>query len=118
MAWGTVGRWLDAAATCAARFNDRMLKGFVIRELQADEIRTFGATKEWVIWIMTTLEVWSRLWVSVEVGRRNFRNIKKVMTDTLQRGRIEHRFLFTTDGFEVYGGWRRDYSGVSASTVK
>ena len=102
MAWGTVARWLEAAATYAARFNDRMLKGFVIRELQADEIRTFVGTKEWVIWIMTTLEVWSRLWVSVDIGRRNFRNIKRVMLDTLQRGIVEHRFLFTTDGFEVY----------------
>ncbi len=102
MAWGTVARWLESAATYASRFNDRMLKGFVIRELQADEIRTFFGTKEWVIWIMTSLEVWSRLWISVEIGRRNFRDIKKVMTDTLQRGRIEHLFLFTTDGFEMY----------------
>ncbi len=51
---------------------------------------------------MTTLEVWSRLWISVEIGRRNFRNIKRVVLDTLLRGRVEHRFLFTTDGFEVY----------------
>ncbi len=51
---------------------------------------------------MTSLEVWSRLWISVEIGRRNFRDIKKVMTDSLQRGRIEHLFLFTTDGFEMY----------------
>ena len=55
-----------------------------------------------MIWVLTTLEVWSRLWVSAVVGRRNFRNIKRVMLDTLQRGRVEHRFLFTTDGFEVY----------------
>ena len=41
MAWGTVARWLESAATYAVRFNDRMLKGFLIRELQADEIRTF-----------------------------------------------------------------------------
>ncbi len=32
---------------------------------------------------------------------RNFRNIKRVMRQGLQRGRIEHRFLFTTDGFEM-----------------
>ena len=48
MAWGTVARWLEAAATYAARLNDRMLKGFVIRELQADEIRTLVGTKEWI----------------------------------------------------------------------
>ena len=102
MAWGTVARWLESAATYAVWFNDRMLKGFLIRELQADEIRTFVGTKKRVIWIMTTLEVWSRLWISVEMGRRNFRNIKRVMLDSLQRGGVEHRFLFTTDGFEMY----------------
>ena len=102
MAWGTVARWLESAATYAARFNDRMLKGFVIRELQADEIRTFSGAKKRVIWVLTTLEGWSRLWVSAVVGRRNFRNAKRVVLDTMLRGRVEHLFLFTTDGFEVY----------------
>ena len=102
MAWGTVARWLEAAAAYAARFNDRMLKGFLIRELQADEIRTFAGAKKRVIWVLTTLEVWSRLWVSAVIGRRNFLNIKPVILNTLERGRVERRFLFTTDGFEMY----------------
>ena len=102
MASGTIARWLELAARYAERFNDRMLNGFVIRELQADEIRAFVGAKKRVIWVLTTLEVWSRLWVSFEIGRRNFRNIKRAMLDTLQRGRVEHRFLFTTDGFEMY----------------
>jgi IS1 family transposase len=102
IACGTVARWLELAAKCAERFNTRMLKGFVIRELQADEIRSFIGAKKQMTWVLTTLEVWSRLWVSAAVGRRNFRNIKAVILDTLQRGRIEHRFLFTTDGFEMY----------------
>ena len=102
MAWGTVARWLELAAKCAERFNSRMLNGFVIRELQADEIRSFVGAKKRVTWILTTLEVWSRLWVSAVVGRRNFRNVRELLLDTLQRGRIEHRFLFTTDGFELY----------------
>ncbi len=68
MAWGTVARWLESAAICAARFNDRMLKGFVIRELQADEIRTFVGAKKRVRWVLTTLEVWSRLWISFRIG--------------------------------------------------
>ena len=94
IAWSTVARWLESAAAHAARFNDRMLKGFVIRELQADEIRTFAGAKKRVIWVLTTLEVWSRLWVSARVGRRNLRNIKRMMLDTLRRGRVEHRFLW------------------------
>ncbi len=102
MAWGTVARWLELAARCAERFNLRMLKEFVIHELQADEIRTFVGTKKQVIWVLTTLEVWSRLWISLVVGRRNFKNIKRLILDTLECGRVEHRFLFTTDGFEMY----------------
>jgi IS1 family transposase len=102
IAWGTVARWLELAANHAQRFNLRMLKGVVIHELQADEIRTFVGEKGRVIWVLTTLEVWSRLWVSAVVGRRNFQNVKGVILDTLQRGRVEHRFLFTTDGFEMY----------------
>ena len=86
MAWGTVARWLALATTYAARFNDRMLKGFVIRELQTDEIRTFIGAKKRAIWVLTSLEVWSRLWISVEIGHRNFRNIKRGMLDTLNRG--------------------------------
>ena len=102
MSWGTVARWLELASTFAQLFNRRMLRGFVIHELQADEIRTFAGAKKRVIWVLTTLEVWSRLWVSAVVGRRNFRNIKGVILNTLQRGHFEHRFLLTTDGFEMY----------------
>ena len=102
ISWGTVARWLESAARYAERFNQRKLKGFVIHELQADEIRTFVGDKEQVVWVLTTLEVWSRLWISVVVGRRSFRSIKTGILDTLQRGRIERRFLFTTDGFEMY----------------
>ena len=46
--------------------------------------------------------MWSRLWISFEIGRRNFRNIKRVLLDILRRGHVEHDFLFTTDGFEMY----------------
>lgn len=63
IAWGTVARWLELAANHAERFNLRVLKGFVIHELQADEIRTFLGEKGRVIWVLTTLEVWSRLWI-------------------------------------------------------
>ena len=55
--WIASSGWLESAATYAERFNAQMLKGFVICELQADEIRTFIGAKKRVIWIMTTLEV-------------------------------------------------------------
>jgi transposase-like protein len=88
MAGNTVARWLQSAATCAERFNNRMPKGLVIDELQTDEIRTFIGTKKRVIWVLTTFEVWSRLWVSVVVGHRNCRHIKRVILSSLQPGLI------------------------------
>ena len=45
MAWGTVARWLGLAARYSEQVNFRMLKGFLLHELQADEIRTFAQTK-------------------------------------------------------------------------
>jgi IS1 family transposase len=102
IAWGTVSRWLELAAMFAERFNHQKLRSFIIHELQADEIRTFVGDKEQVVWILTALEVWSRLWISVIVGRRNYRNVKAGILDVLQWGLIKHRFLFTTDGFEMY----------------
>ena len=102
LAWGTVARWLELASATASWFNDRMLMNFEIHELQADEIRTFVSRKTRVVWVLTSLEVWSRLWVSAVVGRRSLRNIRKVISETIQRGHIRKRFLFTTDGFEMY----------------
>lgn len=98
----TVLRWREKAGEHARRFNDEHLKGFELIELQADEMRTFVDSKLKPLWIFTLLEVWSRLWVSYEIGRRSYRNVKAVMGAAIQRGEIKGRFLFTTDGFEPY----------------
>ena len=68
----TVAHWREKAAEQARIFNDQRLKGFDLTELQADEIRAFMNTKRTPIWILTLLEVWSRLWVSCVVGRRSY----------------------------------------------
>ena len=39
---------------------------------------------------------------TISTVRSGLSHIKRVLLDTLQRGRVEHRFLFTTDGFEMY----------------
>ena len=61
MTWNTIARWLKMASNAAQRFNNQKLKNFVIHELQADEIRTFIQIKKNVIWLYTTMDVWSRL---------------------------------------------------------
>ncbi len=97
-----VARWRHLAALFANRFNEKMLKGFELKELQGDEIRTFVNTKKKPVWIFTMLEVWSRLWISCVIGRRSYRNVKQVIGIAIQRGEYKERFLFTTDGFEPY----------------
>ncbi len=64
LSWNTVSRWLERACIAAKRFNRGMLKGFTLREPQADEIRTFIRSKSQSVWIITLIEVWSRLWPS------------------------------------------------------
>ena len=71
----TVSRWREKAGEHARRFNHGLLKGFELTELQAE---TFVDCRLKPIWILTLLEVWSRLWVSCVVGRRSYRNVKEV----------------------------------------
>ena len=42
IAWNTVARWLEKAAAACRRFNSRRIAGYVVEELQADEIRSLA----------------------------------------------------------------------------
>jgi len=48
------------------------------------------------------MEVWSRLWLSVVIGRRSFANVKLVLRKAVHNGKYMKRFLFTSDGFDPY----------------
>ena len=102
ISWNTAARWLERAAVAAGQFNDRMTRGYELREIQADEIKTFLINKDSTTWILTTIEVWSRLWPSTIVGARSHRNVRRVMADTSRRGRFEDFPLITTDGYYYY----------------
>ena len=65
----TVDRWLERASDAAQHFNDRLIRNVPLQELQADEIQTIALDQAHPTWIFTTLEVWSRLWVSTVIGR-------------------------------------------------
>ena len=80
LSWNTVSRWLERAAQAAEQFSKRRLRGFVLQELQLDEIRTFLDRKKRPIWIITVIEVWSRLWPSCTLGRRSYRNIRRLLS--------------------------------------
>ncbi len=74
----------------------------MLTELQADEIRTFIDSKRRVRWVLTAIEVWSRLWVSLVLGRRSYRNIRRLMEQAVHRCRYGRIPLITTDGYRYY----------------
>ena len=73
-----------------------------IKEVQADEIRTFVDSKKKVRWLFTAIEVSTRLWISMVVGNRTYQNVKRCLWQFLRNGRVSLPFLFTTDGFDMY----------------
>ena len=99
-----IARWLERASTAATRFNQRMLRGFEILELQADDRCTFIGRTRSTVWLFATLEVCSRLWTGSVLGRRSYRNTKAVISDVLLRGRLVGVPRIATDGFEYYVG--------------
>ena len=118
IAWNTVARWLRRAAGAARRFNDRMTRGYEVRELQADELRTLIDRKSCATWVFSVIEVWSRLWPSCLLGKRAYRNTRRVIGDTVRRGRYEYPPSITTDGFQYYRPVIRRSSGLPVSTAR
>ena len=98
----TVHRWLERATTVAKCFNDTMIHNLTLQELQADELQAIVPVKTSPTWIFTTIEVWSRLWVSTIVGARTAENIQQLLQDTALRGALTENSLITTDGFQPY----------------
>jgi len=79
-----------------------MMHSYTVRELQADEIRTFVSSKNRPIWVSTAIEVWSRLWTSTVLGRRSYRNAYRLISNTALRGHFEQPPLIATDGSQYY----------------
>src|SRR5215470_12309663 len=79
--WNTVHRWLERAARWCRRFNNRKIKNLSGTELQADEIRTIVGSRQQSIWVFVVIDVWSRLWSSIVVGKRSYRNTLDLFRD-------------------------------------
>ena len=102
IAWNTVHRWLERAAACCRRFNDRKTSGLEMPELQADELRTFIGGKGRAAWIFTAIDVWSRFWPSTIIGRRSYRKTFALFRAISRRMKSKCMPLIVTDGFEFY----------------
>ncbi len=117
----TVDRWLGRASAMAERFNATMTHNVLVHELQADELQTLASQQGQPTWVFTTIEVWSRLWVSTVVGARTAHNAKQLLHDTVTRGDIAEDCLVTTDGYQPYTRVMRELLGdicVYAQVVK
>ena len=102
ISWNTADRWVSKASEYASQFNQHMIKGVELIELQADELKTFTSRKARPTWIFTGIKVNSRLWLSTVVGRRSYRNTLTLFNSMLSRGEIGAKPLITTDGFTFY----------------
>jgi transposase-like protein/IS1 family transposase len=102
ISWNTVHRWLEKASACCRRFNSRKIKNLSGTELQADEIRTIVGSKQQSIWVFVVIDVWSRLWPSIIVGKRSYRDTLNLFGDLSKRMSLETIPLITTDGFKFY----------------
>ena len=100
LAWNTVARWLERAASVCRQFSDGRPTGFVAEELQTDEIRSFTGGKTRPTWVFAAIEVWSRLWMSTVVGRRSYRNTLALVRDVATRMTFVTGPLIVTDGFK------------------
>ena len=114
LAWNTVARWLERAASVCRRFSDGRTTGFAAQELQADEIRSFTGGKTRPTWVFAAIEVWSRLWTSTVVGRRSYRNTLALVRDVASRMTFTTCPVIVTDGFEFYGTVIRQVFGPAA----
>ena len=86
---------------CCA-FNRGWTVGFVVRELQADELRAFVGSKTQPAWIFVAIEVWSRLWPATVTGRRSYRNTLALLGNLASHIDLDGVPLIVTDGFGFY----------------
>ena len=100
--WNTVHRWLEKAAKSCRQFNRSNTTDMDIREIQADEIRTFTGSKKSVSWIFATMDVWSRFWPGTVVGSRNYENTKSVIRSISKLTDPQRVPLIVTDGYKFY----------------
>lgn len=115
----TVGRWLERAAGVARKHGDAVVRDVVPEELQADEVRGIGPTRDDRHFVFAAIETRSRLWLSHRVGGRTRRNCRLLMREA--RARCSYgapRVLIVTDPFRYYREAVKRAWGVTAVHVE
>ena len=101
LSWNTVDRWLHQAfsmPSCSIPRHCKAMKSSNSKPMRFGHSREAKRRSDGC---STALEVSSRIWVGLVVGSRTYKNVKRCLFDVLPRG-VYSRFLFTTDGFDVY----------------
>jgi len=115
----TVSRWLEKAAAHAVAFEAEHVELDDPVEIQLDEVKAYGAGRYDRIWVYNALEVWSRLWLSSEVGQRTLRTTRVFVTavrDACRPGVVPP--LVTSDEFKYYEQALRRAFGPTAVYVQ
>ncbi|MFT7670532.1 MAG: hypothetical protein ACI8X5_003241, partial [Planctomycetota bacterium] len=102
LSWNTVSRWLEVAAEAARNWNNAMLKGYDLEELQLDELKTFLDSRNHQTWVFAGIEVSSCLWPATLVGSRSYRNTKSFVRDIANGSKRSGFPLITSDGMSFY----------------
>jgi transposase InsO family protein len=105
MCASTVLRWRDRAAAHARRFSDQNATMEDPVEIQVDEVRSYGIGDGERSWVFSGIEVWSRYWAGVHVGRRTLRTTKLFMRSlarTCPQDRAGPPVIVATDDLKYY----------------
>jgi hypothetical protein len=99
----TVTRWLEKAGRQAQAFSEEHGKVAEPVELQLDELKSYGIGEAQDAWCFSGVEVWSRFWAALHVGKRTWRStLVFVRLARHACGSLSRPILVTTDEFKYY----------------
>ncbi len=96
----TVRAWLHKAGAHAALLHERLVRGVVAHQVQADEIRV--RVRGGAVWAALALDVGSRLWLATAVARRRDGLLVHLLLRRTLATLTDRAFLLAVDGFASY----------------
>jgi transposase-like protein len=99
----TVTRWLEKAGRHAQAFSDEHDEVREPVELQLDELKSYGIAEAEDAWCYSGVEVWSRFWAALHVGKRTLRSTLLFVRQAREAcGSLSWPILVTSDEFKYY----------------
>ena len=99
----TVTRWLEKAGRHAQAFSDEHDEVREPVELQLDELKSYAIGEAEDVWCFSGVEVWSRFWAVLHVGKRTLRSTLLFVRQAREAcGSLSWPILVTTDEFKYY----------------